>query len=53
MKIKVTGWMDPDEMDPDDLDLAHLMGLSNAGYESLSSALSALGIMDAEFEVEP
>lgn len=42
MKIKVTGYIFPEDGDPKDFDPNHETGLSSEGYESYSNSLMAL-----------
>lgn len=53
-RIKVTGYLDTDEMNPDDVDLAHPMGISANAYERWSAAGGVEGeyLEDLEFEKE-
>jgi len=37
-RIKVTGYMETDGMNPEFVDLSHETGLSNKGYEAMSGA---------------
>jgi hypothetical protein len=46
MRIKVTGYLDTDDMESDEVDLGHPMGLSNKGYEHYSMNL---GLDDVTF----
>jgi hypothetical protein len=48
-RIRVTGYLETDDVDPEDVDLDHKMGLSASGYEKLSSEL---GLDEVEFELE-
>lgn len=50
--IKVTGYIDTDELSPDDVDLSDEMGLSSKGYEYMASKMAHLGIDDADFKLE-
>ena len=52
-RIKVTGYLDPEEMASDHVDLSHEMGLSSEGYEALTGyGPEGLGLEDIEFELE-
>lgn len=48
-RIKVTGYLNPDDMDPDDVDLDHEMGLSSEGFDRYASQLA---LDDITFELE-
>lgn len=37
MRIKITGYLDTNDLDPEDLDLNHPSGLSDAAYASLAA----------------
>lgn len=53
MRIKVTGYLDTEDMIPEDVDLDHPMGVSAKFYEDVSGGrrhLPTLG--DIEFEAE-
>jgi len=47
MRIKVTGYLDTDDMAPEDYALDHPMGLSSKGYEKY---VDELGLDDVTFE---
>lgn len=49
-RIKVTGYIDTDDLDPSEVDLSHEMGLSSEGYERYSTRPVMLD--DVEFELE-
>lgn len=49
-KIKVTGYLDTEELEPEQVDLDHPYGLSDEGYEEISNSL---GLDDVEFELQP
>lgn len=51
MRIKVTGYLDTDDMDIEDVDLDHEMGLSSEGFEKWSNTLGMLD--DIEFVQDP
>ena len=46
-RIKVTGYLYTENLDPADLDLTHEMGLSSDGFVRLSRAFG--GLEDVEF----
>lgn len=46
MRIKITGYIDTDEMDPAHLDLAHETGLSEDGYIAVTTGQMDLGGME-------
>lgn len=48
-RIKVTGYIDVNELEPDQRDDTHEMGLSNKGYEELTQEFSGQ-LDDIEFE---
>jgi hypothetical protein len=48
-RIKVTGYIDTDDLAPDDVDLSHEMGLSDKGY---LGQINSLPLDDVEFELE-
>lgn len=48
-RIKVTGYLDTDDLDPEDVDLDHEMGLSNKGYEEWTQFFGTLE--DVEFQI--
>ena len=50
-RIKVTGYIDTEELSMDDLDLSHPMGLSSDGYERLNAELSNY-MDDVDFVLE-
>lgn len=49
-RIKVTAYINAEEMDPEFVDLDHEMGLSNEGYTRYLNALSG-EMDDIEFEL--
>ncbi|MCY4726684.1 hypothetical protein NYO98_10380 [Nocardioides sp. STR2] len=53
-RIKVTGYLDTDDLDPEHVDTSHEMGLSTAGYEHMIGADGSrgLGLDDVEFQIE-
>lgn len=48
-RIKVTGYIDTDNLLPEAVDLEHETGLTDKGFLTLSNNL---GLEDAEFELE-
>lgn len=49
MRIKVTGYIPVDDLDPEDVDLADKTGMSEAGFDRLHEELgSQLEDLDAE-----
>jgi hypothetical protein len=48
-RIKVTGYLNTEDLDPSQVDTSHEMGLSNKGYEEMSSEL---GLEDLEFTLQ-
>lgn len=49
-RIKVTGYLDTEEMASNHVDLNHPMGLSTEGYEALTGhGAEGLGLEDVEF----
>lgn len=54
MKIKVTGYLDTDDMDSLDVDESHPMGVSQSYYEAIATGARVLPALDdVEFEAEP
>lgn len=57
-RIKVTGYIDTDDLPPEHVDLSHEMGLSNKGFEAFGVGPSihgngvSAGLDDVEFEKE-
>ena len=52
MRIKVTGYLETDDLDPEEVDETHETGLSEEGYLRYSSGAYPLRLDDLEFEVE-
>ena len=52
-RIKVTAYIDTDDIDTNHVDLTHEMGLTSAGYEEWANTLSSEGLTDTEFVLEP
>ena len=50
-RIKVTGYIDTDELNPEYVDTSHASGLSNTGYDQLCKDMMNAGLDDAEFEL--
>lgn len=50
-RIKVTGYLEVEDLDPERVDLDHEMGLSPAGYEQTLADMLHAGMVDAEFEL--
>lgn len=54
MKIKVTGFLDTEDMDPMDVDETHPMGVASHFYEQIASGQRPLPTLDeVEFAAEP
>ena len=49
-RIKVTGYLNVDDLTPEEVDLAHETGLSETGYEEISVNLC---LEDVEFVLLP
>lgn len=47
-RIKVTGYLIPDDMDPDHVDLDHEMGLSSEGFDAYATMFA---LDDVNFEL--
>lgn len=56
MRIKVTAYIEPEDLAPEMLDEDHEMGLSNEGFEAFAASASlrgngaAVALEDIEFE---
>jgi len=50
-RIKITGYIYVDDIEPEDLDLSHKMGVSNHGYETGLSRTLIASLEDIEYEV--
>ena len=50
MRIKVTGYLDTEDMEPEHVDLSHPLGLSEAGY---TYYVTELALDDVDFEKQP
>lgn len=50
MRVKVTGYLDTNDMEPQHVDESHDMGLSEEGF---GFYVSELGLDDVQFEAEP
>lgn len=56
-RIKITGYVDTDDLNPEDVDLEHEMGLSSEGYDNLVTGengrpLSLTALEDVEVTLE-
>lgn len=51
-RIKVTGYMDTDNYDEDQIDLSDPTGLAESAYLAYASGHRALFLEDIEFELE-
>lgn len=49
-RIKVTGYLDTDDLDPEQVDLSHEMGLTEHGYDGKFPVFSSI-LEDVEFEL--
>lgn len=50
-RIKVTGYLYPDDMDPEHVDLSHETGLSTEGFDVLHALLARAALDDVSMEV--
>jgi hypothetical protein len=48
MRIKITGYLDTEEMDSEDVDLGHPTGLSTKGYDDVTSMEGTLRVSELE-----
>lgn len=51
-RIKVTAYVETDDLDPSEVDLTHEMGLSSEGYERFAVNPQLLPLDDVEFRLE-
>jgi hypothetical protein len=49
-RIKVTGYLNPNDMDPDHVDLDHSSGLTQEGDEAVTSSFSDQGYKISDLE---
>lgn len=53
MRIKVTGYIDTDDMELEDVDTAHPMGVSDTFYQAVATGQRSMPDMDdIEFKAE-
>jgi len=50
-RIKITGYIYVDDIEPEDLDLSHAMGVSGHGYETGLSRTTLQSLDDIEYEL--
>ncbi len=50
-RIKVTGFMDVEDLNEEHIDLDDDMGISSAGFDHYNDALMRAGLTDIDFEL--
>jgi hypothetical protein len=50
-RIKVTGYINPDSLEPDEVDFSNEGGVSNEGFARITNDLSAIDVEDVEYKL--